>query len=837
MTEFEKYQKMCDQLFLDLEKLNDHTNVDSYYQSKNMDTQKGVTTSGYEYEWVALGGDSGSYADVSAGNQVAFLALREKMVNSCDAILEKYHAKKDFDSYQKMMSGLGEEEFKLLPQSQDEAIARYMSDIDLTQSENSECCMSIHHAKTNKTRTISIQDFGIGHSPQSLENNLFYKVKESSKLRNTYVTGRFKFGAKGVFNHMEGRKHQLIASKMCPDLHHLSSDPLKSFWSFSPSQVIPHRELTTFGLPMQRQHEIVYLKFKVGDEWLVPICSFENLPVSYEERYTSIQKFSEPNYGTYIKFYNFDLHKGFGQLSSYRKHKADGGGLLHQNNSLFQIVNYINFTNPNFVTPIRVIEPERDESPTQNWTKSPRGDSETAYGLEKVLADKVNEKKMEVVFDHTLKQNKHEAYMKAYYTTDDEFARATNHNKHTPRSGVVIKIFNNFVYFNNKYFCRQEIAMNSIAERLLVYFDFNQFPMEDRLDAVQTNKEKLASDTIIVDFIEKGFEQLKSDKNIVQLLDKNRLEGFKADLEINKKKFLSNLIFKPNCRTSNELGTIPCNTKDNLNDTLSQITLDDRAFVNFAHDENDPTNLVLTKLVGDNLSSFKIYFNHDAKEKFFNKHKMQTSVFFSKEQDDWKEEKSELYGSSWADGAAMMTIAQPNEFSNTTFFTKIVFSCQSNSWEFIIPCVSLHKDKQTHDRETPTRKNKKKSFVDDVKVFPILKRDDLNKFHVRIGNEEMDSIEMNDSHCIGVTNDCGQMVLGVNMMHPNHKRITKKKNISEAEQKVHDAWYLDFMKLQVSPIFEHCQENNQQVDLYWHNVSLNKIGAYLSDWTYEKYLK
>ncbi len=45
------------------------------------------------------------------------------------------------------------------------------------------------------------------------------------------------------------------------------------------------------------------------------------------------------------------------------------------------------------------------------------------------------------------------------------------------------------------------------------------------------------------------------------------------------------------------------------------------------------------------------------------------------------------------------------------------------------------------------------------------------------------------------------------------------------------------MKLQVSPIFEHCKENDEQVDLYWHNVALNQIGANLSDWTYEMYLK
>ena len=727
-----------------------------------------------------------------------------------------------------MMSGLNDEEFKLLPQSQDEAVSRYMKDIDLNKSDNSECCLSIHHAKNNKTRTFAIQDFGMGHSPQSLENNLFYKVKESSKLRNTYATGRFKFGAKGVFNHMEGRKHQLIASKMCPDLDHLSSDPLKSFWSFSPSQVIPHRELTTFGLPMQRQHEIVYLKFKVGDEWLVPICSFENLPVSYEKRYTSIQKFSEPNYGTYVKFYNFDLHKGFGQLSSYRKQKTDGGGLFHQNNSLFQIVNYINFTNPNFVTPIRVIEPN---------FMAERFDSETAYGLEKVLADKVNENKMEVVFDHTLKQNKHEAYMKAYYTADDEFAKAKQHNKHTPRSGVIIKIFNNFVYFNSKYFCRQEIAMNAISERLLVYFDFNQFPMEDLLDAVQTNKEKLASDTIVFDFIEKGFKQLKSDKNIVKLLDQNRLKDFQSDLKINKKKFLSNLIFKPSCRTSDEIGSTPCNGEDTLNDVLSKIILDDRGFVNFAHDENDPTNLMSTKIVGDNLNSFKIYFNHDTKEKFFKKNAVKSSVFFSKDQSDWREEKSNLYGSSWKDGSAMMVIAQPTEFSSSTFFTKIVFSCQSNSWEFIIPCVSLHKNKQDIEKKSPNRKNKKKSFVDDIRVFPILERDDLVKFNVSLGDGESETIEMNESHCVGFTNDKGQMVLGVNMNHPNYKKTIKRKNISEDEQLVYDEWYKDVNKLLASPIFEFAKQEGKQIDLYWHNITLNKIGANLSDWTYEKNLK
>ncbi len=149
---------------------------------------------------------------------------------------------------------------------------------------------------------------------------------------------------------------------------------------------------------------------------------------------------------------------------------------------------------------------------------------------------------------------------------------------------------------------------------------------------------------------------------------------------------------------------IPCNTKDNLNDALTQITLDDRGFINFAHDENDPTNLVSTKLVGDNLNSFKIYFNHDAKEKFFTKNKIQICLFFSKDRSDWKEEKSELYGSSWADGTAMMTIAQPNEFSNTTFFTKISFSCQSNFGNSLFLALAYIKKRKLKKEKVPQEK-------------------------------------------------------------------------------------------------------------------------------------
>lgn len=828
MNEFEKFLKMNDRLALEATPINDCDDMDAFMQDKNLDKSKGISSDGYEYKFEPLGGDSGSYSDVSATNEVAFLALREKFVNSNDAILEKYHAETDLDSYQKMMSGLTDEisdEWYKLPQSQEEAIDRYMKDIDLANSNSSECCMQIHHTKNSETRTISIQDFGMGQTPKGLEDNLFYKSKASSKLRNSYLTGRHKKGAKGILNCMVGRKYQLIASKMAPHLSKISNDPHKDLWSFSISQVIPFDELSSFGLPMMRNHEIVYLKFKVGDDWLVPMCSFSEFPISYPSRYRSLSKFSKPKYGTYMKIYNFDFHKGIGQLSSYRK--QSGGGLFHQKNSLFQIKNYINYTNPSFVTPIKLVEPERDIAPTENWDKKSRVDSETAHGFEKAFADKVDKKQTELVFDQTLTMNKDKVFVKCYFTSSDKI---TPHTKHSPRSGVVIKIFNNLIFYTHRYLQRQEIAMNSISDNLLVFFDFNNLPMKDRLDAVQTNKEKLSSDTKIHDFITYGFQQIKADGRILELLRQSRLNNFKADFKKHKKRFLSEKIFKNINRSSHELGSVVSNTPRNLNNSLTDIVLDDRGFRHFAHDKNDPSNHIPTKFIGDNLKSFKIYFEHDAKRNVFHKAKPEASVFFSKDGDDWIKEEDEFYSSFWADGAGILTIAPPCNFSNTTFFLKINISFQSKDWEFIIPCLSTNIDTK-NSAEEPKTKRQKKPLGKDLEVIKLYNLNDMKNFIVQQDDDEDKCIDMNESHCVGFDS---LDRIGVNLNHPSFKKIIKRKNLTEEEKEIYTLHYMDYIKFQTQPMLDHAKKTGEQLTLYWHNINLYASAAALNNWAYQK---
>ena len=97
MNEFEKFLKMNDRLALEVTSINDCDDMDAFMQDKNLDKSKGISSDGYEYKFEPLGGDSGSYSDVSATNEVAFLALREKFVNSNDAILEKYHDETDLE--------------------------------------------------------------------------------------------------------------------------------------------------------------------------------------------------------------------------------------------------------------------------------------------------------------------------------------------------------------------------------------------------------------------------------------------------------------------------------------------------------------------------------------------------------------------------------------------------------------------------------------------------------------------------------------------------------------------------------------------------------------------
>ena len=96
---------------------------------KNLDkikiNRKNGSYGGFEYELVPFGNVKGAMSQVSALNEVAICALNEHITNSFEAVVQKHHCEKDYESYRSMMDDSSPQP-QNLPQSMSEAMEKYM---------------------------------------------------------------------------------------------------------------------------------------------------------------------------------------------------------------------------------------------------------------------------------------------------------------------------------------------------------------------------------------------------------------------------------------------------------------------------------------------------------------------------------------------------------------------------------------------------------------------------------------------------------------------------------------------------------------------------------------
>jgi len=822
-----KYLSMSKDLFLQLDCQVEEKTLKQELENIGINKKNGMYN-GFEYELIPFGNAKGAMSQVTALNEVAICALNEHTTNSFEAIVQKYHCEKDYESYRSMMDDTSPQPSNL-PQSMSEAMEKYMGiNPDYYQKFNKKNSQSSSNGRFNQDTTLHqqsevliqhgitsvkgedtliFQDFGGGQSPSTIESTMFSSGSDSYKLGCPYMTGRHNMGSKGIINHLGGRKYQLIASKLAPSMAKHSTDPNKDLWCYSLAMVLDEEELVEFGFNQIRNSLLVYLKFKVDGEWVMPMFdgTFEAVK-QIELGGASVEKFQNPQYGTYKKFYNVQIGNGIKKIS----HLTPAG--MTGINAMTRLRSAMNFSYPNVVTPVRFFSPPMH--------KPNSGNTSIMLGLEYELHSKYGNLDVEKWDVGSINFQGHLIPATIYKYNDKSLL---------DHSGIVWKIYNNYVVESPMAFTHKDFKLQSIQSDIILVLDFNAVPLSLRNKLLTTGRETFRSTDEMSKLREYVGKEVQALEQIRQLIISKR----KASIQLDRKSFekiLRNCFSVQKSKSSLGKGDsegTKCKSNElggtNLNDVISILKLDDKHFQNVASDD-DPETQTKTKIIGSCHDTFKLYFNDDAKESFYNKYGLNVDISF--EDLNGNIEKltdKDLFMVKKGNGYTMCSISQSDAFRGESFLLNIKFSpkninvCDHPTFKFSIPCLSQYKAKQDSTSPSKSLKPKKaKGTGSDcgLDIHCIYEESEFNDFITSKNDDQLFVMEKTDAY--GYQESPTGRVWGLNMLNP-HVLKWKKFYSKSYDSETLDGFYSTFCKTQLTPA-EVATQKKEKLD---KNYSLN----------------
>lgn len=803
----QKFLSVSKNLFNELNLLNDEKSVRKYLDEQGLNTKSG-TYMGYDFEWVPFGNMKGAMSAVTALNEVAVCALTEHITNSFEAVLQKHHCSSRPKEYVDMMNG-DIIDSDALPQSINEAMQEYMGydskhyhqfnkldkhskstgqfNTDNELHSMSEVFIQ-HNTTSNKYEdTLSIFDYGIGQSPQSVEKTIYSSGSDSYKLHSPYLTGRHNMGQKGAFNHQGGRRYQLTASKLAPCMSQLSDDPNKNQWVWSIAQVLDEDELSDFNFEKIRNSMLLYLKFKVDGHWVMPMFdgTFEAVQ-QIEKKGKSLKKFLHPEFGTYKKFFNFQTGNGIKKISHLTSSSVTG------RDGMPKLKSVLNFSYPSVVCPVRFFSPSLDY-------KTDGGNTSIMLGLEYELESKFG--KMDVEKWEVGSINFQGSLVPAV-------VYKYNKKSQLDHSGIIWQIYGNHVMESPMSFTHSDFKLQSIQKNILLVVNFNSVPLGLRNKLLTTGRETFRSTDVISNFRTYLGKEIQAMPEIQEFILSQRKQTLAQDHAAFKK--LISKIFKPKHKKAlgeeaSEVGIKGNNCDgDKLSNVISWMEVDEST-LHLLASEDDPEETILTKVVGSCHKTFKLYWKDDAKESFWTKHGMNVEVEFHNDSGEVEVlTGQDLFMVKKGDGFTMLSVSQSDKFRGESFTAHVKFSpknakkCDHPTFEFNIPCLSQYRTQSVGGSSTSTPKKKdrkgKHGACGGINLVQIDKESELADYITSVthkdGVEEL--VPMSSSDAFGYSEDSRGRVWAVNMLNPNVKKWKKLKS-SQYDENTLNGLYLAFV--------------------------------------------
>lgn len=692
-----EFLSMSKRLFEKLDACKGESDVRKLLKSSGINSAKGKYE-GFDYALVPLSGNKGAMSYVDGLNEVAILALNEHITNSNEAILQKYHCMKNPVEYTDMLDINSDN--KHLPNSIDKAMELYMGrspdyynkfnkktkhnpnegrfNTDSSLHDLSEILVQHGITEEEGEDTITIQDYGIGQSPNTLVDTMFSSGKQSPKLHIPYLTGRHNMGQKGIIPHLAGRKYQLICSKLAPCTAELSNDPHKNFWSFSLNMVLNEDELESFGMPDCRMRSLVHLVFYLDGEAVVPMFDGTfNAVKEIEKKGQSVSKFNNPEYGTYKKMYSVRTGRGIKKISHLTAKSITG------RSALTRLKSVMSYTYPYVVSPVRFF------SPPNNDTEG--GNTSIMLGLEYELNSKYGtlHDKIHKIDAGSVVYNGSHIKLDVYH-----FHKEKSSLDH---SGIVSKIYNNYVVECPQNFRNKDFKLQSLENELIVVCDFNQLKTSDKNILLTAGRETFRSNEEYEALRTQIGQTIHSLPEIKALVDEKRRDTL-SNVTGKLSKYFRNLFASKSNKRENSSSNSPSEDCPNsrggsLNNKPSLMRVDPSCYTSVKSDD-DENVFVEKKLINANRPQFQLFFQHDAKKSFFEKHGINIEVAFCG--DNGVVENLNHNGlfrvQKPKDGIIALTLSQSDQFRDEDFTTKIIFSpknsdkCDHPTWTFEIPC-------------------------------------------------------------------------------------------------------------------------------------------------------
>ncbi|MCY4415035.1 MAG: hypothetical protein OXE87_01815 [Chloroflexi bacterium] len=457
--------------------------------------------------WRPYGDLENNYGTIGNQQSEAVAALVEKVVNAIDARLTN-----------ECLSRGEDPESPDSPQSIREAVHRYFggsgrfdpdrsgrlanwSDARLNE-EGDYITLAATGARPSGRRgssagrpSLTISDRGEGQAPDDFPST-FLSLHKNNKIRTKFVQGKFNMGATGALPYCsEGYNFQLIVSRRNPAILNGDTRPRSREWGFT---IVRRIEPNTDA----RSSVFEYLApigcdaSKRGDVLSFPA---ETYPI-FPDRHYAYNRHSE--YGSLVKLYGYRWQ---GTSSSIIM-PGDGGGLIRR----------VEIALAEPALPVKLYE-------CRNYTAN-----ENFRGARGILTDlERNPDDLEEGFPQSadLGVGSHQVKIRVFAFKPDAYQ-----SHRTARHGVLF-LYNGQLHasFATRFFSRQSVRKNYLANDLLVTVDCSDIDRRDFEELFMNSRDRLRSDSKLSTDIETKLERFLFENESLRVLEKSRRDQSISD--------------------------------------------------------------------------------------------------------------------------------------------------------------------------------------------------------------------------------------------------------------------------------------------------------------------
>lgn len=770
-------EKLSKKLFQQTLKCTNEDELHNRIVKLGLNKQKG-TIDGLKFEWKYFGGNEGNIANVTSTNQVAVLALVEKLINSQDAVLLKFCREQGIDPTSKKAPqnvfkaiekflGVKDGDFKNVNK---DYISK-LKDILLVMESSSQC----------EEPTLSLLDRGCGISHADMESTIL-SDSTSNKSKIPFLTGKYSRGGLAMLNFLGNRGMQTILSKPAPSCTNVN-DPLTENWSFTLTQKLLPSELVNYGFGEQFKFaSVIYLTI----ENIVPHFASSSVKVSMgnisntELKSTKLKHtFSTMKYGTWLRMFDFNINDKITQVSKISNIK-----------DIMKLNNVAKICLPQVAYPINAIQPINKADNPYIWN---------SCGLMHTLLDDKTKAKNRKYFCKPISFNTPTKYGDItthvfLFDGSDESKRFLEGSR-----GAFWQIDNQWQHIESIASVESTWGMGVAKDHVIIINDLNKTNDDFKSLISSVDREKLRGSkefNPIKDQVIRKVNDLKEVAELKDLIHNSALSKMKAKNGTSAISKLFSKVSRPTrasrnsknhkgiCSDGNDL-VGSCGQQSKLKDKISKIELIDEKF-KFFHSE-ESSCVVKRKEVDLNSDGFRLQFNTDANKKFFDKFSIASHVTMSHlNSEDLLD--AHITSIEYNDhGVLTLTILRRPDFNDVEgfnahihFFPQDRNVCDHETFSFDVECHNTKRVKSSSSTSKNASKNPRKpkesSQSSNFEIpFDAIRKNATSNYKVHYNpNKEDNNIDMSEDDLIGFTMNNNSRYWVINIDNIDFKKCINK---------------------------------------------------------------